>query len=234
MIKTISHAGRDGRGGRPKAAELEQRDEHILCIAGETFLNFGFGGTTMDAVASAAGISKRTLYARYADKTVLFNAVLRDLIDRWLSTIEQFQTESGTLKDKLLALGRFLVETTLTPRSVGVNRIIICEAQRQSDFGHLVNEAGRKPAIRSVVSILRQHQTELRPIDLEMAAEQFMSLAVDRNLRLAFLGLEVDVEQWVCTSVDLFLAGIQGRDGRAAVKRIAGSGARKSSSVGRR
>jgi AcrR family transcriptional regulator len=223
MTRTIDETGRDGRGGRPKATELEQRDEHILRVAGETFLNSGFGGTTMDAVAGAAGISKRTLYARYADKTVLFNAVLRDLIDRWLSTIEHFQTESGTLKDKLLSLGRFLVETTLTPRSVGVNRIIICEAQRQSEFGHLVNEAGRKPAIRSVVSILRQHQAELRSIDLEMAAEQFLSLAVDRNLRLAFRGLSVDVEQWVRTSVDLFLAGVQCHDACDA-KRVAGSG----------
>lgn len=233
MNKTNGELGRDGRGGRPKASELEQRDEHILRIAGETFLNSGFGGTTMDAVASAAGISKRTLYARYADKTVLFNAVLRDLIARRLSTIEQFQTEQGTLRDKLLALGRYLVETSLTPQSVGVNRIIICEAPRQTDFGHLVNEAGRKPAIRSVVSILRQHQTELRPIDLEVAAEQFMSLAVDRNLRLAFLGLTVDIEQWLRSSVDLFMAGIQkGRDG-CAVKRGAPPGARKSSVGGR-
>ncbi len=228
MTRMISETGRDGRGGRPKATELEQRDERILHVAGETFLNFGFGGTTMDAVAGAAGISKRTLYARYADKTVLFNAVLRDLIDRWLSPIEESQAGQGTLEDKLLALGRYLVEITLTPQSVGVNRIIVCEAQRQPDFGHLVNEAGRKPAIRSVVSILRHHQAELRSIDLEMAAEQFLSLAVDRNLRLAFLGLSVDVEQWVHTSVDLFLAGIQ-RRGACGAKRVAGSGTRRSS-----
>jgi AcrR family transcriptional regulator len=209
MIKTIGETGRDGRGGRPKAAELEQRDEHILRVAGETFLNSGFDGTTMDAVAGAAGISKRTLYARYADKTVLFNAVLRDLIDRWLTPIEHFQTERGALRDDLLALGRYLADMALTPQSVGVNRIIVCQAQHQPDFGHLVNEAGRMPAIRSVVAILRQHQAELGPIDLEVAAEQFMSLAVDRNLRLAFLGLEVDTEQWVCAAVDLFLAGVQ-------------------------
>lgn len=42
-----------------------------------------------------------------------------------------------------------------------------------------------------------------------MAAEQFLSLAVDRNLRLACLGLAVDAEHWVRASVDLFLAGVQ-------------------------
>lgn len=213
MTKTSSPTGRDGRGGRPKAIELEQRDEHILCVAGETFLNFGFDGTTMDAVAHAARISKRTLYARYADKTVLFDAVLRDLIDRWLVSIEEFEASQGPLRDRLIALARYLATGALTPQSVSVNRILICEGQRQPGFLHLAYEAGRKPAIRLIVSILRQHERELRPVDLELSAEQFLSLAIDRNLRLAFLGLSVDAEQWVHSAVDLFLTGIQERSG---------------------
>jgi TetR/AcrR family transcriptional regulator, mexJK operon transcriptional repressor len=203
--------GRRGCGGRPKISEREEREEHILQVAGEIFLLFGFDGTSMDAVAEAARISKRTLYARYADKTALFNAIARDQINRWLVPIDEFQSEQGELRDTLLALARYLTTFALTPRSVSINRIIISEAQRRPEFGRLANEVGRRPAIHAIATILRRHSAELRPIDPNMAAEQFMSLAIDNNQRLAFLGIRASPEQielWVRTSVELFLAGV--------------------------
>jgi TetR/AcrR family transcriptional regulator, mexJK operon transcriptional repressor len=234
MIKATNRAGRYGRGGRPKIAETEQRDEHILRVAGETFLHFGFDGTTMDAVAEAARISKRTLYARYSEKTVLFNAVLLDLINRWLIPIDQFQSGQGGLEDTLLALAHYLTTFALTPQCISVNRIIIAEAQRQPEFGRLANEAGRKPAIRAIVSILRRHDTELQPIDLDMAAEQFMSLAVDSHLRLAYLGIKVSpqqIEQWGRAAVDLFLVGVKHQN-FSKVKRVGRPRARKDEKEG--
>jgi TetR/AcrR family transcriptional regulator, mexJK operon transcriptional repressor len=69
-------------------------------------MEFGFDGTSMDAVAEAARISKRTLYARYADKAALFHAVLSDLISRWLVPIDRFQTEQGEIEDTSCSLSR--------------------------------------------------------------------------------------------------------------------------------
>jgi AcrR family transcriptional regulator len=197
-------------GGRPKIAEMAQRERHILQVAGETFLQFGFDGTTMEAVSEAARISKRTLYARYKDKAVLFNAVLSDLISRWLVPIDRFQFGQGGLKETLLELARYLTSVALTPQSVGVTRIIIAESERQPEFGRLAIEAGRKPAIRVIASILRRHRKELRAIDLDRAAEQFMNLAVDGHLQLACLGIKTSrrqIEQRARDAVGLFLAG---------------------------
>lgn len=212
MIQATKATQRPIRPGRPKASEIEQRRQRILSAAGETFLRFGFDGTTMDAVAEAARISKRTLYARYPDKAALFNAVLRDLINRWLVPIDRFQSQPGQLEETLLALARYMTTFALTPQCVSINRIIISEAQRWPEFGLLVDEAGRKPAIDAIVSILRRHGSELRPVDLDLAAQQFMCLAVDNNLRLAYLGLTPDskhIDQWVRAAVELFLQGIR-------------------------
>ncbi len=79
------------RGGRPTRGEAERRQEHLIETAGAMFMKFGFDGTSIDAVAEAACMSKRTVYARYRDKNELFSAVLRNLIDRWLVPINQFQ-----------------------------------------------------------------------------------------------------------------------------------------------
>lgn len=215
MSKDLSSAAKPRRGGRPRKEEKEQREEYILHVAGETFLKFGFDGTTMDAVAEAARMSKRTLYSRYPDKVLLFRAVLHDLINRWLTPIDQFQLKQGDLKETLLMLARHLATFSLTPQSVNAGRIIISEAQRQPEFGRLANQAGRKPAIRMIASILRQHHAELRPIDLDMAAAQFLSLVIDSNLELAYLGIKVgprQIEKWTRTAVDLFLGGARRRD----------------------
>lgn len=204
------------RGGRPRNAEQEQRKEHILRVAGETFLRHGFDGTSMDAVAEAARISKRTLYIRYPDKAALFDAVLSDLINRWLVHIDQIRLEEGELQQTLMILARHLTTTALMPQSVAVNRVIVAESERWPRFGQLANATGREPAIRAIASILCRHKDELRVTDFEMAADQFMSLAVDRSLRLANLGIKPtarEIEQWVSAAVDLFLNGARRRDG---------------------
>jgi AcrR family transcriptional regulator len=202
------------RGGRPKAGEQAQRERHILDVAGETFLRFGFDGTTMDAVAERARISKRTLYTRYRDKAALFNAVLGGLIDHWLVPIDRFQSGQGALKETLLALARYLSLFALTPRSVGVTRILIAESERQPGFGRMALESGRRPALRVIASILRRHRAELRGVDLDLAAEHFMNLVVDGHLQLACLGVKPSrrqIEHRARTAVDMFLSGVRRR-----------------------
>jgi AcrR family transcriptional regulator len=55
------------RPGRPTRAAAKKLDERLRQAAVDTFLQYGFDGTTMEEVARAASISKKTLYARYAD-----------------------------------------------------------------------------------------------------------------------------------------------------------------------
>ena len=57
------------RRGRPTSAETAEVDERVREAAIELFLEHGFDGTSMAAVARAARITKRTLYARYPTTT---------------------------------------------------------------------------------------------------------------------------------------------------------------------
>ena len=65
------------RRGRPTQAEAKELHEKLREAAIATFLEYGYDATTMEAIAQAAGITKRTLYARYPDK----RAVFLDVID---------------------------------------------------------------------------------------------------------------------------------------------------------
>ncbi len=59
--------------GRPK--DLEKRAA-ILEAAKQLFVKQGFEGTSMDAIANKAGVSKLTVYSHYRDKETLFAAAV--------------------------------------------------------------------------------------------------------------------------------------------------------------
>ena len=207
------------RGGRPTAADAQRRQAYLIEIAGAMFMRFGFDGTSVDAVAEAASMSKRTVYARYKDKGELFSAVLRDLIERWLVPITRFQSSDAALEPMLLEIARHLLTSALAPQAVSLHRIIIGEAERRPEFGRLAHSEGRQAGIRAIAAALKRHHAQLRSDDLEQTAEQFMSLVIDSSLRLAALGITPrsrDIEGRIRAAVDLFLNGARRPNPRLA------------------
>ncbi len=209
----------NGHGGRPRAGDVKRLNGNILAAAGELFLQHGFDATSMDAIAGRARISKRTLYARYADKSSLFNAVIYDLLGRILVPIETIHDSDGELEAILFTLAHDLVVNALKPELLAVHRVITFETQRRPEFGRWINDARRKPAIHLIAGILERHRDELRVSDFEAAAEQFASLTYDCTLRLGSTGSTLsprEITERVGAAVELFLTGVRRRGTRTA------------------
>jgi AcrR family transcriptional regulator len=209
---------RAGRGGRPRAADVEKLNQSILAAAGELFLQHGFDGTSMDAIAEKARISKRTLYSRHADKLALFNAAIYDLLGRFLVPIETIRYEPGDLGAALFAVGRDMVTGVMRPEFLAIYRLVTFEAQRRPEFGRWINDARRRPAVQTIAAMLQQDRAELRLTDFERAAEQFMSLTVDVGLRFGAFGVKTtprEIDDHLKAAVDLFLNGARRHDGRS-------------------
>ena len=84
---------------RKRAAHLgpERRRPLVLDAAYELFVEHGFEGTSMDAVAEAAGVSKPVVYDCFASKDELFNAMLDREEERILGeTQAALQTSGGS------------------------------------------------------------------------------------------------------------------------------------------
>ncbi len=74
------------------ALPVDEEDKarvHILDCALQLFSDFGLRRTTMDDVAAKAGIGRATLYRRFRDKDLLFQAVIFREVRNYLSIIEQ-------------------------------------------------------------------------------------------------------------------------------------------------
>src|ERR1019366_3901630 len=104
-----------GRGGRPARADALRLREGILEVATELFLAKGYGSTTIEAVAARAGISKRTLYHRFDDKSVLFAAVVHEIIEQMRPPAGVPLIEGATLREVLGRLAGMILRAALSP-----------------------------------------------------------------------------------------------------------------------
>lgn len=80
---------------RPLSPLKAARWQKILDAAQGLFVTQGFRGTTMEAIAAAAGMSKATVYGYARDKDAVFAAVADRLADRLQATADQALASDG-------------------------------------------------------------------------------------------------------------------------------------------
>ena len=59
-----------------------EKAETILKGAMEEFLSKGYVGTSMDSIVASVGISKPTLYNHFKSKEILFEAILKRIVEQ--------------------------------------------------------------------------------------------------------------------------------------------------------
>ncbi|MBN0038558.1 TetR/AcrR family transcriptional regulator [Cellulosimicrobium cellulans] len=109
--------------GRPTREERERRRDQILDAAVRLFVAQGFGRTSIDELAAAARVTKRTIYVHVGDKTEVFAAA----VERFrLAAVGQVADAEQSLTD----LATRLVLVLHSDEAVGMHRLMIAEAPR--------------------------------------------------------------------------------------------------------
>ncbi len=215
---------RAGSGGRPTREEAAVRDRRILDTAAAMFERRGYEGTTIDALAEAAGVGKPTLYARFGDKNGLFAAVFRMRVEAVLAPVAAEATaaaeahEPADLPQVLRTIGILLLQRSLLPDTVALSRIIVAEAGRFPELARLSHVEGWLRCLGLVADLLRSYDATgaitVGP-DVEEAADLFLSLIMGRKQRAAMLGLPAPdlaaITRRVTRCVDIFLNGVAAR-----------------------
>jgi len=120
--------------GRPK--DLEKRAA-ILQAAKRLFTTQGFDGTSMDAIANAAGVSKLTVYSHYQDKERLFVAAVECVCQEQMPS-EIFNADlKGPIRRRLLTIARAFFALITSEAAVAVHRTIVANAQQSPKLGQL-------------------------------------------------------------------------------------------------
>jgi len=186
----------------------------ILDAARHLFLEQGYGGTSMDAVAKQAGVSKATLYVHFDNKDRLFAevvAVARSSLHRSIAAIaDDEQTDPA---ETLRLIGRQFLRFVTTPAVLTLFRAVIGETQRFPHLGQTIFQVGSNEILDLISASIAQAHARglLRVPDAKKAAGQFIALTKsDLHLRCllepAFRASEQDIARNVDAAVALFMS----------------------------
>ncbi len=211
MSKTSTTPG----PGRPK--NLVKRAA-ILDAAQVLFLQHGYEGSSMDAIAQEAGVSKLTVYNHFTDKETLFCAAIEAKCETQLTQLFVSSTDSppSDLRECLLGIGHSFQTLVDSPESLAMHRLIISHALSNPALSHLFYEATALRIITKMEQLLTTIQKAklLEIASPRQAAEHFFSLLKGtRNLQL-LVGYQPEravenVQQQVANVVDLFIKAHQ-------------------------
>lgn len=203
---------RVGRG-RPTREQASQRHRELLDRAMEMFLERGFEHTTIRDVAAATNMTRRTVYARYADKRELFRAILEHAVREMIIPPKALAGIDGAdLRQALIAVARLRIASTLTPAGLRLQRFLHTESYRFPDLISATYSRITGPTIAFIAELLERHNREgaTDVADPTRAAATLMNMVVGVPVRMVLLGVEVgaeDIEDRIQFSVDLFLNG---------------------------
>ena len=162
--------------GRPKQRPDAEERQRIVALACELFLDVGYGGTTMDAVAARCGISKKTLYRLFPAKTDLFGAMVAD--NRRTMLALPRPDDGLPMADALAAIFRLHVEEPDNNERLAFIRLAMADSDRYPEIAEAISLEGAEPARRLLTEWLagRQERGALRPFPPRTAARMLMDM----------------------------------------------------------
>lgn len=163
------------RSGRPKD---QAKRKAVLEAAKSLFLLKGYEGSSMDAIAAEAGVSKLTIYNHYRDKATLFSEAITAKCDEQLPERLFEFSPSASIEAVLLKIGRKYHDLISSQEAVSLQRVIVAMANQEPRLACMFYEAGARHMLREMTKLLVQASMagRLRVDDPQKSAERFFCL----------------------------------------------------------
>lgn len=199
------------KGRRVRAAHLgpERRRPLVLDAALGLFVERGYEGTSMEAIADAAGVTKPVVYACFPGKAELFEALLRREEERVLGEIGAALPAAGDLGDpEAVLVGAFTAFLRAVAESPDAYRVIfLAEGGINAAVARRVRR-GREMQVDAVASLARGW---LEPREAELDLERAARLVGHSVVALAESGARAllsEPESWTPETLGRTLGGL--------------------------
>lgn len=205
--------------GRLSAEDAAGLEDRLLDAAFVMFAERGFGDATMDQIAQRAGASTKTLYARFASKAELLEAVVRrnvqrNITDHMAKALPLPLSDDIKPRDFLMALG-MQVCLSLHEQGAALTRIMFAEAHRFPVLRRLYRDTigEAQGVMTSVFQQWRANGVLAFEGDAHALATLCLSMMTDYVRIRETIGdpmSRAEIREYVATAVDLFLRGCGG------------------------
>ncbi len=197
------------RRGRPRDPQRLQR---LVAAAARQFREHGLPGTSMDAIAAEAGVSKMTVYSHFPSKGDLFIAAVAS------RTAELMGTDMPAMdplkpKQALTAIGRAFLRLIRDDQVVQHHRILFGLRDAHPEVRRAFHDQGPDRMCQALAAYLAEatRQGSLKVKQPTLAANQFMGLFLGMGQLRHLLNLgkpgEPEDEALLKANVALFLKG---------------------------
>ncbi len=218
----VSRTPRPGSGDGSQASSargiadtLEQRRTALIAAAERVFAKRGYHEATMDDVAAAAGISKRTLYQLVQSKEELFTALLAQHRKPFDFSVE---TAGRSVEDVLHEMLSVWARHVLSPSVVALLRLIMAEYIHGTTLSRLLDRESAKPCRDALQSYFKSccAAGTLIIADPDEAAQMLYGMVIGNIHIEMLLGIgkapsRAALDARIARAVALFLAGARPR-----------------------
>jgi TetR/AcrR family transcriptional regulator, regulator of autoinduction and epiphytic fitness len=183
--------------------------EAIVEAAQRLFLARGFGSVSMDELAEAAGVARRTLYNQFVNKEEIFREMLLRITGQLEDAFPPGIETRGNVEDVLSLIAQAILELHRQPEYLGFLRMVVADS-RQFPWIAEALAAVMDPQTERFARYLA-HLTAMGILDCGsplLAAHQFMGMLNEFSLWPWMMGREslvVPVDEVVEETIRMFL-----------------------------
>jgi AcrR family transcriptional regulator len=207
--------------GRPQTRCDEETRAIIFDAARAEFAASGYAATSMETVAKRAGISTKTLYRLIPNKAALFEAMVTDRIDGFVSRVRLRACEGGSdveaaLADALTACGELMLDGDV----IALQRVILADTDKFPEVAETFYHKAITPTQNALAGWLRTQAKRglIRLDDADVSAGMLLGMLAMQPMRAVMFGRiappgRAGIEQRAKACAALFLKGCgRGKD----------------------
>jgi AcrR family transcriptional regulator len=215
MARAKSSTERRDRG-RPQLRPDDETRQIIYEAARQEIAASGYAATSTETVARRAGVSTKTLYRLIPNKAALFEGMVSDRLDRFLSDFSLQVAEDADIETGMNAALLAYADLALDQDVVGLQRMILREA---GQFPDMAATFYRNGLARTAAALSNWLQVQVRRgllelDDVDEAAGILIGMVASAPQRAAIYGgvklpSRAQLKERVRRCVTLFLRGCE-------------------------
>jgi AcrR family transcriptional regulator len=202
--------------GRPQLRPDDETRQIIYEAARHEFAANGYAATSTETVARRAGVSTKTLYRLVPNKAALFEAMVSDRLDRFLSDFKLRAADDADIEQALNTALMACANLVLDKEVVALQRIILQETSQFPDLAATFYRNGIARTVEALAKWLRAKVKRglIELDDVDEAAGMLIGMLASAPPRAAIFGglplpSRAQIKARVRSCATLFLRGCE-------------------------
>src|SRR6516165_9625119 len=200
--------------GRPRVRSDDETRALIFEAARQEFASSGYAATCMEDVARRAGVSTKTLYRLLPNKAALFEAMVTERIDRFVSVVKLRGCEGGDVEEALTEALVVCAELLLASEVIALQRVILGDSDKFPEIAETFYHKAIRRTEDALADWLRRQEKRgtIALDDAQAAAGMLLGMLAFQPQRAVMFGHKAspsrqEIEQRAKACAVLFLQG---------------------------